>query len=278
MDMAEAKSKRDRSPAFPQVPLGEAVDRLIAFEKKFTRHPAPFDKAGSAWGLKQVGDILASLRYYGLIEYTGEGDLRQVVITEDGRNLIRAQQPSVKQQFLQKAALRPKEIAKFWPTWGADRPPDDVCLDELIMRNGFSRRGAPLFLHSYDAAIVAAGLASSGKIATDSAERATDKPEVDDDTTDDNEPPPPPAHRNPPPPTKEISIMEGERVVFTEESDPPKYVKLIANGEIDETLLDALSSYVTRQRKRLGIAGRPQSAPRITRDCSEEAEGEGEPH
>jgi hypothetical protein len=33
--------------------------------------------------------------------------------------------------------------------------------------------------------------------------------------------------------------MEGERVVFIEESNPQRYVKLVASGEIDETLLDA---------------------------------------
>jgi hypothetical protein len=55
----------------------------------------------------------------------------------------------------------------------------------------------------------------------------------------------------PPAGQRGVPIMEGERVVFTEESDPQRYVKLIANGEVDETLLDALAAYVERQRKRL---------------------------
>jgi hypothetical protein len=165
--MADVKAKRDRSPAFPMVPLGEAVERLTAFEKYNGRHAAPLDKAGLAWGLKQVGDILASLRYYGFIEYTGSAATRQVAVTEEGRNLIRAQQDSVKQQILQRAALRPKEMAKFWPIWGADRPPDPVCIDQLVMHNGFSDRGAPLFLRSYDATIAYAGLAKSDKVPND---------------------------------------------------------------------------------------------------------------
>jgi hypothetical protein len=45
--------------------------------------------------------------------------------------------------------------------------------------------------------------------------------------------------------------MEGERVVFTEENDPQTYVKLIASGVVDDTLLKALEDYVKRQRKRL---------------------------
>ena len=69
--MSEIKSKRDRSPAFPAIPLGDAVDKLAAFEKKFGRHPAPYDKAGMAWGLKQAGDYVAALRYYGFVEYAG---------------------------------------------------------------------------------------------------------------------------------------------------------------------------------------------------------------
>lgn len=47
--------------------------------------------------------------------------------------------------------------------------------------------------------------------------------------------------------------MDGERVVFTEEADPQRYIKLVAAGEVDETLLDALTDYVKRQRKRLGL-------------------------
>src|ERR1700758_2914707 len=113
--MAESTKKRDRSPAFPQVPLGEAVDRLVAFEKRFGRHPAPLDRAGAAWGIKQCGDILASLRYFGFLEYAGGSDARQVVITDEGRNLLRAQQDSTKREIIRRAALRPKEIAKFWP-------------------------------------------------------------------------------------------------------------------------------------------------------------------
>ena len=55
--------------------------------------------------------------------------------------------------------------------------------------------------------------------------------------------------------------MEGERVVFTEESDPERYIKLIASGQVDETLLDALAAYVERQRKRLERGAAPPKSP-----------------
>jgi hypothetical protein len=248
--MADSTGKRDRSPAFPQVPLGEAVDRLVAFEKRFGRHPAPLDRAGAAWGLKQCGDILASLRYFGFLEYEGPASARQVVIADEGRNLLRVQQESTKQDILRRAALRPKEIAKFWPIWGSDRPPDDVCLDELILRNGFSPRGAPLFLASYDATISFAGLSTTDKIAGDSPVEANvgDGEKVDAQTPPDS---PPPFVKHAPAPQREVAIMEGERVVFTEEGQPNQYLKLIASGPIDDGLLEALEDFVKRQRRRV---------------------------
>ncbi|MGE3784613.1 MAG: hypothetical protein AB7H71_17970 [Alphaproteobacteria bacterium] len=174
---------------------------------------------------------------------------------------MRAQQESTKREIIRRAALRPKEIAKFWPIWGADRPPDDVCLDELILRNGFSPRGAPLFLASYDATISFAGLSTDDKIEADSPGGASagDGAMVTGSKTDPGADPPPPSVR-PPVLQREVAIMEGERVVFTEEGQPNQYLKVIAAGEIDETLLDALNDYVKRQRKRLGLPPVPSSA------------------
>ena len=45
--------------------------------------------------------------------------------------------------------------------------------------------------------------------------------------------------------------MSGERVVFVEESGPAQYLKLVANGDLDETMLEALEDYVKHQKKRL---------------------------
>jgi hypothetical protein len=248
--------KRDRSPAFPQVPLGEAVERLITFEKHFGRHAAPLDKAGTAWKLKQCGDILASLRYFGFLEYTGAGNARQVAITDEGRNLLRVQHESTKREILQRAALRPKEIAKFWPIWGNDRPPDDVCIDDLMLRNDFSSRGAPLFLTSYDATISFAGLTAAARIEPDSAVVA----ETGYRVAEDEEPLISPGIKRTPPPARGgVAVMDGERIVFTEEGRPNQYLKLIASGEVDDGLLEALEDFVKRQRKRIA-AGPPVPA------------------
>src|SRR5260370_22195461 len=171
--MSEATTKRDRSPNFPCIPLKAAIERLIAFEKYFGRHPAPLGKSGLAWGMKensdQAGQIMSALRSYGLVEYQGNPPTRQAAITEAGRTYLRAQQGSIKESVLRQAALRPRMIRKFWASWGADRPPDPVCMDDLTIHNGFSDRGSPLFLKIYDGTIAFARLSQGDKIEPDSA-------------------------------------------------------------------------------------------------------------
>jgi hypothetical protein len=49
-------------------------------------------------------------------------------------------------------------------------------------------------------------------------------------------------------------------VVFTEENSPHQYVKLIANGEIDEIPLDAIEDYVKRQKNRLERGAKDEAA------------------
>lgn len=237
----EPKVTKDRSPSFPFIPLKTAVERLETFQKYFGRHPAPASKAGLAWGMKekssQADQTLAALRSFGLLKYDGMGLSRQVALTNEGQTYLRAQQDSVKKQVVKQSALRPKIIRKFWTTWGADRPPDAVALDQLRLDHGFSDAGADNFLKVYDDTISFAGLSASDKI--------TPEQEGDEDPDDS-------AHL-PPPPRGKVKVMEGERVVFTEETNPQQYLKLIASGEVDETLLDALQDYVKRQKKRLGL-------------------------
>jgi len=57
-----------------------------------------------------------------------------------------------------------------------------------------------------------------------------------------------------------VKVMEGERIVFTEESAPQRYIKLVASGDVDESLLDAIEDYVKRQKKRLQREARNDEA------------------
>jgi hypothetical protein len=181
-----AKAKRERSPSFPFIPLSGAIKRLNEFEEYFKRHPAPAKHSGKAWGMKgwtsQAQQTLAALKSFGLLDYKGSGDNLEASVSEDGRTYLRAQQDSVKQEVLKRVALHPKNISKYFALWGADRPPDEVCLDQLVLKGGFTESAAKLFLQVYDSTIAFAKLADSDK---SSLQPGDDEDDVDD--------PPPPA-------------------------------------------------------------------------------------
>ena len=147
-DITESAQPRERSPAFPSVPLETALRRLAEFEAHFKRMPARPEKIGDAWQMKAGGSvdrIAAALRYFGLLEYQGMGTARQVIVSDEGRKYLRSYQDSTKQEVIKAAALRPKQLALFWELWGKGRPADAACLDELIHKHGFSDSGARAF-------------------------------------------------------------------------------------------------------------------------------------
>lgn len=166
-ETAENAAQRDRSPAFPVISLATAITRLVEFEAHYKRSTAPADKVGEAWGIKTkayADRIAAALRYFGLLEYQGTGKARSIILSEDGRNYLKAQQDETKAVIIKAAALRPKQIAKCWADWGADRPAEAACVDELVRKSGFSVAGARDFLKVYDSTISFAGLTEYDKV------------------------------------------------------------------------------------------------------------------
>jgi hypothetical protein len=254
-------AKRERSPNFPCVPLKTAVDRLISFEKYFSRHPAPINKVGLAWSLKENSDqasqVLSAMRYYGLIDYQGNPPARQAVISEPARTYLRAQQDAIKQEVLRQAALRPRMIRKFWDQWGADRPPDPICRDDLVLHNGFSERGAPLFLKIYDDTIAFAGLAHPDKVPPDSAEVIDDG---DDSATEEDELPGQLSERKPPPPAKTVTVMEGERELTTGLLSKDASFRLIVSGPIGVREIERLIKKLELDKEILADDGEEAAA------------------
>jgi len=178
-EASETTAQRDRSPSYPIVPLEAALSRLAEFDAHFKRSAARPEKVGDAWKIKTkayADRMAAALKYFGLLEYQGVGKARHVVVSEEGRKYLRAQQEETKYEVAKAAALRPKQIAKFWNQWGIDRPADAACLDDLVLKNGFSEAGAREFLKVYDATITYAKLSDNDK-----------SPDLGDDVEDESE-------------------------------------------------------------------------------------------
>lgn len=163
-----SKKTKERSPSFPFIPLDEALKRVEAFEQTFGRHPAPAAKSGLAWGMKegssQAFQTLAALKAFGLVKYEGSAKERTAHLTDEARTYLRAQQQSIKSEVVRGLALQPAQIQKFWTVWGADRPPDPICLDDLVLKHAFTDNAARTFLSVYDNTIAFAGLSNSDTV------------------------------------------------------------------------------------------------------------------
>lgn len=221
--------QRDRSPAYPNITLKAAIDRLVEFDTHFKRSPARPEKIGDAWGIKgkaYVDRTAAALRYYGLLEYQGAGKDRYIVTSDWGKAYLRSAQEETKRNVIKKAALLPKQIAFFWSLWGTDRPADAACLDDLLFKHKFTEAGAREFLKVYDATIAYAGLTNSDK-PDQNFHDASDEDEPETGEADIDPPPPPPPNLG-----SKVKIMAGERELTTGMLAKGASFRLIVSGAI----------------------------------------------
>ncbi len=254
-DSSGNTAARDRSPAYPIIPLKDALQRLAEFEAHFKRSGARPEKVGDAWNIKArayADRIAAALRYYGLLDYQGQGGVRSIVVSDEGRKYLRAQQEETKRELIHDAALRPKQIAKFWNDWGEDRPANAACLDELVLKNGFSVGGARDFLKVYDETISFADLQNEFIIAaTDHRGRPDDVEEMEDEQT------PPPLHLPQSPSggkERGIKIMAGERELTAGLLSKEASFRLIVTGQIGVKEIDRLIAKLNLDKEILAEA------------------------
>jgi hypothetical protein len=244
------KAPRDRSPSFPVISLKSAIERLERFEATFGRHPAPYQKVGLAWGIKQgssqANQVLAALKSFGLLDYKGAGDSRTVEISDDGRTFLRAQQVHIKRDIIRNAALKPKAFAKFWPEWGVDRPIDAICLDQLVLQHGFNDAAAPTFLRVYDETMAYAGLTDSDK--GPPAKEAEEELSGGSDAKAEKAKPPeapaspttPSTANAPPSGAKKVVMMENERVLTSGILSKMANFRVLVEGPISAKEIDRL--------------------------------------
>jgi hypothetical protein len=179
---------------------------------------------------------IAALKMYGLLRDSHTGDTRKLALTDAALRYFRDEREDEKKKLLQQFALTPKLIASLWNDWHNSPPADTIARSHLKAERGLNEQGARSLLAIYKENLAFADLKGDTK-----------PPEEEE--------PMPPGGFVKPPAGREINVMHGERVVFTEEGQPSQYLKLIASGDVDDFLLEALEDFVKRQRRRLKSSG-----------------------
>lgn len=177
---------KHRSPNYPVVSLRKAVERIQVLYDQYKRHWVPIGVAHVKWTFKAhsgVGNqVVAALRAYGLLDVQGDGDERQIKLSERGYHIIEGHRD--RPELLKAAALNPGLHAELWKMHPQGLPPDDVLAHYLKFNRNFNPDAVDGFIARLRETITFAGLNSSDKIGAPVAGCAGED-EVDDDDAGD---------------------------------------------------------------------------------------------
>lgn len=182
-----AKARRlGRSPAYPSFPVQKALEQVKALYDQEKEYAAPFASALKAWGYgaKSSGgrQSLATIKYYGLIDITGEGDSRRIKVSDIALKILRdpREDETEKRQLIRRVALTPaahKLLLDEYPNGLAS----DGSVQYFLQESGFNGSAAKELLEEFKQTASFVGLYDPSFY--------VDKPEEKSDTGDDKTPP-----------------------------------------------------------------------------------------
>jgi hypothetical protein len=189
--------------------------------------------------------LLAALAQFDLVGRAGKGDLK---VTPTAVSILHGISPQEKLEALRRAGHSPRLFRQLYERFPDGIPSENVIRSYLIQQ-GFADVAIGPAIKSFmetNRFLEDAGVSEShGEAEQNDAESMLEEGGA-------TVPPPPP----PAPVVQQhggYQVMEGERVVFSEEVGSASYLKLVANGEMNVDLLDALADFIKRQKRRLGI-------------------------
>lgn len=186
---AEKTQKRrvGRSPAYPYIPVQKALEQAKALHNQEGEYAAPLASAVAAWGYspKSSGgrQTLATMKYYGLIDITGEGDGRKIKVSDIARRILLDQREdqAEKRQLIRRVALTPAAHQALYNEYPKGLASAGSVEHFLIFDQGYNKDAAKELLEEFKQTAQFAGLyGPSGTL---------DKSSENGDTSGDKQPP-----------------------------------------------------------------------------------------
>ena len=228
-DLKQEQSKakpRHRSPAYPAISLPKALERAKEFYAVQKQHAAPTTATVGIWGFgsKSSGgsQVISALKQYGLLSESGEGESRQLQLTDVALGIIRDErEPSPdRDAAIGTTALLPKIYAEMWKKWDGNLPAEATVKYFLTHEREYNETAVPDLIASYKDTVAFAKLAESDKETL-----AEGEPEEKDDG--EQQPPAPPSALR-----KGAKLMDGERELTTGLLSKTASFRLIVNGDV----------------------------------------------
>lgn len=142
------KRKVGRSPAYPFISVQRAIAQAQSLYDQEGEYEAPLTSAAGAWGYspKSSGgrQTLAAMKYYGLIDISGEKDGRKVRISEIAKRIILDQREddSEKRALIRRVALTPAAHRTLHEQYPNGLASDNSVEHFLVFDQGFKTDGA----------------------------------------------------------------------------------------------------------------------------------------
>ena len=174
---------KPRSPAYPSIPLEDAIGRARQIYDNEQKNKAHVSTVFSHWDYKAKSGrarlTLASLKYYGLIEIEGSGDNRKVQLTNLALDILLDEREDSKErgEAIKRAALSPVINSELWNKYEGNLPSDKELEFSLKRERGFTERGVREFLAHFSKTLEYANLESSSDV-PHAGEDIFDKEEV----------------------------------------------------------------------------------------------------
>ena len=253
---------RQRSPSYPAISITQAIDLAGKIHKTCRSNVIDRETAAREMGYSGLTGrsmkVLSDLLQFSLLEKEGKGNVK---VTQLAVDILHGIDPKDREQATLEAALAPQLFKDIHERFPDGIPSENAIRSYLIQQDFQDSAISPAitaFMETYRAVEDIRESKSHGALVLyDENGGQQDAPEHN---VGRGTPPPPvsPPPSPPPPAGANASgyrVMEGERVVFSEETSAEQYLKLVTAGEMNGDLLEALEDYVKRQKKRLGIAG-----------------------
>lgn len=143
------KSAKHRSPNYPAISLGRALELAEMQYQKDKLQYVPVSITFGRWGYKKGhGNLyLAALKAFSLVNVSGVGDKQQVAISEVARRII-LKAPD-RGTLIRQAALSPPIHSELWETYRGTLPQDDVLRDHLVFERKFNENAVDGFIAQF---------------------------------------------------------------------------------------------------------------------------------
>ena len=247
---------RLRSPGYPSVSLEDALRQVEQIYAKNRTNAIDREAAAKSMGYSGSSGasdkMIANLSHYGLVEKVVKGEIRVSQLAVD---VLRPEHDASRASALQTAAFHPRLFAMLQEQF-PDGHVSETALRNVLARSGFQEKAIPsaskAFMNTCEFLKQEGAYESYDGAPTSDIKSPSDRTEPLEALGAVRYYPAPDG----PQPKGMVKLMEGERVVFVEEGSPSQYLKLVASGELDEGLLEALEDYVKRQKKRIALVAR----------------------